>query len=75
MSMPRAAMSVATRIGDAAGLEVVEGADALGLALVAVDRGGGDPVVLELLGEPVRAVLRPGEDERLVDAAASGRGG
>ena len=50
-------------------LEVVERADALRLALVAVDRGGGDAVALELLGEAVGAVLGAGEDERLVDAA------
>ena len=53
----------------AAGLEVVERPDPLALALVAVDRGRGDAVAGELLGEAVRAVLRPGEDERLLDAA------
>ena len=51
------------------GLEVGERADALRLALVAVDGGRGDAVPLELLGEPVRAVLGAREDERLVDAA------
>ena len=51
-------------------LEVVERADALRLALVAVDRDGRDAVEVELLGEPVRAVLGAREDERLVDAAA-----
>ena len=35
-----------------------------------MDRGRRDPVPAELLGEPVRAVLRPGEDERLLDPAA-----
>ena len=35
-----------------------------------MDRGGRDAVALELLGEPVGAVLGPGEDEGLVDAAA-----
>ena len=55
--------------GEPAGLEVGEGPDALRLALVAVDRGGLDAVALELLGEPVGAVLGPGEDERLVDPA------
>ena len=70
MSRPRDATSVATRIERPAGLEVVERLDPLALALVAVDRGRGDPVALELLGEVVRAVLGPGEDERLLDAAA-----
>ena len=58
-----------------AGLEVVERPDPLALALVAVDRGRGDAVACELLGEAVRAVLGPGEDERLLDAAAPDRGG
>ena len=53
-----------------AGLEVVERANSLALALVAVDRGRGDAVSLELLGEVIRAVLRPREDQRLLDAAA-----
>ncbi len=53
-----------------AGLEVVERPDPLALALVAVDRGRGDAVAGELLGEAVRAVLGSGEDERLLDAAA-----
>ena len=52
-----------------AGLEVGQRADALRLALVAVDRGGRDAVALELLGEPVGAVLGAREDERLVDPA------
>ena len=51
-------------------LELVERADALRLALVAVDRDRGDAVQLELLGEAVGAVLGAREDERLVDAAA-----
>ena len=55
--------------GDAARLEVVERAGPLGLALVAVDRRGQDPVTLELLGEPVGAVLGAGKDKRLVDPA------
>ena len=70
MSRPRAATSVATRTVEPARLEVGERADALRLALVAVDRGGRDPVALELLGQPVGAVLGPREDERLVDPAA-----
>ena len=69
MSMPRAAMSVATRIAARPDLEVIERADALALALVAVDREGVDPVLAELLGEAVGPVLGPGEDERLGDAA------
>ena len=69
MSRPRAATSVATRIGEPVGLEVGERANALRLALVAVDRDGRDAVVLELLGEAVGAVLGAREDERLVDAA------
>ena len=52
-----------------AGLEVVEGANALRLAPVAVDRGRGDPVADQLLGEAARAVLRPREDQRLADRA------
>ena len=55
--------------GDAPGLEVAEGAHALALALVAVDRGGADAVLGELLGEAVRAVLGPREHQRLVDPA------
>ena len=49
-----------------AGLEVLQGADARGLALVAVDRSGADSGALELLGEAVCAVLRAREDQRLV---------
>ena len=55
--------------GEPAGLEVGQGADPLGLALVAVDGRGRDPVLLELEREPVGAVLGAGEDERLVDPA------
>ncbi len=54
---------------DAAGLEVVERAHPLRLALVAVDRGGADAVLLELQGEAVGAVLGAGEHERLLHAA------
>jgi hypothetical protein len=36
------------------------------LALVAVDRGGGDAVLVELLGQLVGAVLGAGEDEHLL---------
>ena len=52
---------------DPTGLEVRERTNALGLRLVAVDRRGGDAIVGELLGEPVRPVLGAGEDECLVD--------
>ena len=52
---------------DAAGLEVGERAHALWLRLVAVDGRGGDAVAIELLGQPVGAVLGACEDERLVD--------
>ena len=49
-------------------LEVAECANPLALALVAVDRGGEDPVLAELFGKSVRAVLGPREDECTVDA-------
>ncbi len=52
-----------------AGLEVGQRANALRLALVAVDRRGTDAIVLELGGESAGAVLGPGEDECLVDSA------
>ena len=68
MSSPRAA-SRWRRGSRPALLEVGQRADALGLALVAVDGGRLDAVVLELLGEPVGAVLGAREDERLVDPA------
>ncbi len=55
---------------DAPGLEVAECPDPLALALVAVDRRGGDAVPGQLLGQPVRAVLGPREHERLVDPTA-----
>ena len=50
-------------------LEIGEGLGAGGLALVAVDRGGGDAVDAKLLGETVGAVLRAGEDEHLAPVA------
>ncbi len=50
-------------------LEVGERSDPSRLALVAVDRRRVDAVGNELLGEPVRAVLRAGEHERLVHAS------
>ena len=52
---------------EATRLEIGQRPNALRLALVAVDRRGTDSVAIELLGESVRAVLGPGEDERLVD--------
>ena len=69
MSMPRAATSVATRMSTRPGLEVVERLHPLVLALVAVDRGGPQAVLAQLLGQAVRAVLRPGEHERLLHAS------
>src|SRR4051812_8852622 len=53
-----------------AGLEVVERPDPGALALVAVNRGRGDPVAGKLLRESIRAVLGASEDERLLDPAA-----
>ncbi len=61
--------------GRATRLEVGERAHPLRLALVAVDRDGGDAVLLELLGEAVRAVLGAREDERLLDDVGLARGG
>src|SRR5205085_1366286 len=52
----------------AAGLEVLERTHPLTLALVAVDRVGVDAIAAELLREAVGAVLRAGEDERLLDS-------
>src|SRR5258708_14819662 len=49
-----------------AGLEVLEGANARALALVAVDRVGVDAVALQLRGEAVGAVLRLAENEDLI---------
>ena len=74
MSRPRAAMSVATSTCESPGLEGGQRPRALRLALVAVDRGGGDAVLAELLGEAVGAVLGAGEDERLVDVACCAPG-
>ena len=64
-------MSVATRIATRPVLEVGQRLDPLRLALVAVDRGGVDAVLDQLLGEAVRAVLGAGEDQRLVDPAGA----
>ncbi len=57
------------------GLEILEGALAGGLALVAVDCGGGDAVGLELLGEPIGPVLGASEDEDLFPVAVFDEGG
>ena len=50
-------------------LEVGQCAHALRLALVAMDRDGGDAIQRQLLNQAIRAVLRAGEDECLIDAA------
>ena len=65
MSMPRAAMSVATSTCSVSSLNSASAARARRLALVAVDRERADAVLAELLGEPVRAVLRAREHEHL----------
>ena len=64
--MPRAAMSVAHQHLQLAVLEFGQRARARGLALVAVDRERGDAVVVQLLGELVRAVLGAREHQHLV---------
>ena len=56
---------------DPSRLEVVQRSHALRLRLVAVDRGGGDAVLPQLLGELVGAVLGAGEDECLVDGVGA----
>jgi hypothetical protein len=50
-------------------LEALQRLHALRLALVAVDRGGLDAVVLQLLGKAIRAVLGAAEDEHLLPVA------
>src|SRR5467141_2933903 len=50
-------------------LEALQGLHALRLALVAVDGGGFDAVVLQLLGEAVGAVLGPAEHQHLLPVA------
>ena len=52
---------------DLAGSEALECALSLALRAVAVDRCRCDPVLVELLHEPVRTVLRAGEHDRRVD--------
>jgi len=54
--------------GHATGLEVGQRPYPLWLALVAVDGRRCDAVLQELLGQPVGTVLRPGEDEGLIEA-------
>ena len=63
MSMPRAAMSVATSTRDLAGLEAGQRALALALGLVAVDRRGLDARRSRPLHDLVGAMLGAGEDE------------
>ena len=72
MSMPRAAMSVATSTRSLPALEVVERALARVLRLVAVDRlGARCRAASELLGDAVGAVLGAGEDQRARRCSAS----
>ena len=63
------------RVGDehrkVAGLELGERPRARTLALVAVDGERADAVVVQLLGELVRAVLRPRENEHLAPIVAA----
>ena len=63
-SSPRAATSVATSVVHLAGVEPLQCALALRLALVAVDGDRVDVVARKLLDEPVGAGLRADEDER-----------
>ena len=62
-------MSVATRTGNAPGLEALQGLGALGLAAVAVDASGGHPVAREVVGQAVGPVLGAGEHEDAPDVA------
>ena len=73
--MPRAAMSVAIRILTRPLLELGQRPLALRLALVAVDRVGGDAVAGEQLHHPVGAMLGAGEDQHPVHVAALGKAG
>ena len=54
-----------------AGLELGQRLGARPLALVAVDRHRGDPLIVQVLGQPVRAVLHAREDEHLVPIAVA----
>ena len=64
-------MSVATRIATRPALKSLRARTRCGWLLLPWIAVGGDAVLVELLGQPVGAVLGPGEDERLVDPAAS----
>ena len=66
-SMPRAAMSVATKRAQLAVAEGGERALALVLRLVAVDRLGGEAGLLQGAHDLVGAVLGAGEDQHAVD--------
>ena len=66
MSRPRAATSVATRIGSAAALEGEHHAVALALGHVAVQRLDVQAAVAQRAVELVAADLRAREDDRLV---------
>ena len=66
MSMPRAAMSVATSTRDIAAAERFQGALARILGLVAMDGVGLDAVLRQMLGDAVGAVLGAGEDDDAV---------
>ena len=65
--MPRAAMSVATRVRTCAGAERRQHALALVLRLVAVDRLGGEAGLGERADHLVGAALGAGEDQRALD--------
>ena len=66
MSMPRAAMSVATRTAILALFKVRERTLALILRLIAVDGLGLDARTVEVARDPVCAVLGAGEHQNLV---------
>ncbi|MCY1432378.1 hypothetical protein D9M71_483720 [compost metagenome] len=53
------------------GLEVGQGLGARVLALVAVDRGGGQAVLFQVLGQAVGAVLGAGEHQHLFPGTGS----
>ena len=55
--------------GDFARFEFFKCARSCGLALVAVDRGGGQAILDQFFGQTVCAVLGAGKDQHLVPAA------
>ena len=69
MSSPRAATSVATRTANRPALKSASARTRCGWLLLPWMAVARMPSWLELLGEPVGAVLGPGEDQRLVDPA------